>query len=1018
MRIAIVGAGQGGSAVLHALRADPEIQVVGITDVNPDAPGLKLARESGIAVSESIASLPSYDLVINVTGSRQISEQIRRCLPDNAEIIEGNSTRLFCDQIARRQQDQEQTNRMLAELKQLHDLSRKLNATDDLTDMLTLVLEESMHVTDMPAGSISLYNRDTNTLSLAVAFGFSSAFNDQPAWEVRKGGLTEHILTEETLFVVTDVNDAQTGFKRNPVLAAEGVESLIAVSLTLNSTIVGILYVDDFKPHACSDDQLRMLSMLAEQAAQSIQKARLIEGLHKRKDELKDLNEGLESRIISRTRELTRANEELVRADQAKSQFISNMSHELRTPLTSINGFSEILLDGLFGSVNEQQHTYLETILASGRHLLELINDILDMSKIEAGRMSLKLEQLDVEHLIEDVIPVLDGYASKAGVSIRVEGAAGLPPLPVDRTKFKQILYNLCSNAIKFSPEGGEVVIIAGQSDEPATAEGGEGYSTLKISVQDAGIGIAPQDIERIFAPFEQVESSHSRRFEGTGLGLALTKRMVEMHGGRLEVSSEPGKGSCFSFSLPLDMPPALAAMSAHATPADTETPVLTGLESIAHTISHKPLPTDAEAPLILVADDDPAARELLTLHLSEAGYRVKRAANGEEALAKARELRPFLILLDVMMPGKDGWEVLQELKLDEETADIPVMMCSVAEGKDLSFALGATDYMSKPINRDVLAKKMAALSLGRKSGDKPVHILVIDDDADIRNLYEAMLADQNYRVHTAASGAEGLQMAATIEPDIILLDLMMPEMDGFAVVEALKTNPRLRNIPIVVVTAKELSVAERLQLTGQVEDLVAKDGFSKDQLLEQVHHFEQVYPQSAGLKDTVSGLMNHRYLQLRLAQEICTAKRAEKSLCCILFDLDNFSAFCDAAGQAHAHAALRKIGDFLMRDSRGSDVASRYRIDEFAMILPFCEQQAACRVAARFKEVIDVYPFPQEDVLGEHGLTTSVGVAVYPDDGDTPEALMQTALKLVKSAKEHGKNSVACLQDGKVKIL
>ncbi len=1012
MRIAIVGGGSGGSAVLRVLHTDPDIKLVGIVDVNSRAPGLKLARKFGVAVSDSIARLPPCDLVINVTGSKQVGEQIRQHLPDSAEIIEGNATRLFCDQIARRQRGKEQADRMLAELKHLDALSRKLNATDRLADMLAMVLEESMHATDMSAGSISLYDGDTNTLSLAVASGFSPAFSAQPAWKIRKGGLTERILGERTLFVVTDVHDASMDFKRNTILASEGVESLIAAPLMLNSTIVGILYVDDFKPRAFSDDQLRILSLLAESAAQSIQKARLVKGLRHRKDELKELNERLEARVISRTHDLARANEELVRADQAKSGFISNMSHELRTPLTSINGFSEILLDELFGPVNEQQHIYLETILSSGRHLLELINDILDMAKIEAGRMSLKLELLDVERLVEEVTPVLIGYANKTDVSIRVTGMSGLPPVPVDRTRFKQILYNLCSNAIKFSPEGGEITVTAGLAHEAAANEGGEGYPTLRVSVRDAGIGIAPQDIERIFAPFEQVESSHSRRFEGTGLGLSLTRRMVEMHGGHIDVESEPGKGSCFSFSLPLETAPDPLQTTASGTKADRQT--VSSLDST----SHKPLPTSANAPLILVVDDDPDARELLTLYLTEAGYRVKRAANGEDALVLARDLHPFLILLDVMMPGKDGWEVLQELKLDETTADIPAMMCSVVEGRELSFALGATDYMTKPVDREALRQKLTALSLGRKRSDHPVHILAIDDDADVRELYTAMLAGPHYRVHTAAGGAEGLSMAKAIEPDVILLDLMMPEMDGFAVIEALKAYPRLRDVPIIVITAKELSVAERLQLTGQVEDLMAKNGFTKEQLLHQVHHFERVYPQHAGLKDPVSGLMNHRYLQLRLAQEICRAQRAEQRFSCILFDLDNFSTFCDAAGQAYAHTALRKIGDFLIRDSRGSDVASRYRIDEFAMVLAGCEQGPALRVANRFRGVIEAYPFPKEEALGGHGLTLSAGVVMYPDNGDTPEALMAAAHELVKSAKEHGKNCVACMQDKKVTIL
>jgi diguanylate cyclase (GGDEF)-like protein len=298
------------------------------------------------------------------------------------------------------------------------------------------------------------------------------------------------------------------------------------------------------------------------------------------------------------------------------------------------------------------------------------------------------------------------------------------------------------------------------------------------------------------------------------------------------------------------------------------------------------------------------------------------------------------------------------------------------------------------------------------------VHLLAVDDDPKILDLYRGFLSTEEYRVHTATSGKEGLSVAEAVEPDVILLDLMMPEMDGFAVVEELKQHPRLRETPVIVVTAKELSVAERLQLTGHVEELISKSSFDREQLMRQIRHFEQLYPQRAGLKDAVSGLLNHRYLQLRLGQEISRASRTEQRFSCVLFDLDNFNKFCEMAGQAYAHTALRKVGEFLTRDSRGSDVASRYRIDEFAMILADTEPEPALKVANRFRYSIEIYPFPREEELGEHGLTISAGVASYPDDGETPEALMQACQRLVQVAKENGKNRVAYYQKGEAKLL
>ncbi|MDQ6951310.1 MAG: response regulator [Mariprofundales bacterium] len=1019
MRVVIVGAGRGGAAMLGVLHSDSNIEIVGVVDANDAAQGLALARRYGIPVADSIDKMEGYALAINVTGQAELSEVIRQHLPEGAELIEGVSARFFYDQLIKRQQEQEHIQAMLADLAHLNNLGQRLNAVDSLDEMLTMVLNEAMFVAQAPAGSVSLYDAEAHHLALEVSHGFSAAFDHQASWPVRAGGLTEQILNSRKPFVVNDVHDSSVGFTPNAVLDREGVEALLAVPLVLDDLPVGILYVDDFVPREFETEQLRLISLLAGQAAQSIQKVRMIKELHRGKDALTSLNEDLEARIMTRTRDLRMANEELVRVGQAKSQFISNMSHELRTPLTSINGFSELLIDELFGPINDQQRSYLENILSSGKHLLELINRILDMAKIESGRMGLELDRFDVSRVIEDVCNVLQGFAAKAGVTLEFAVDDGVPVMLIDRTKFKQILYNLCSNALKFSPEGGVVTVRAQMVELPATGDGQQVLQGLRVSVQDQGIGIAKKDIQRIFNPFEQVDGGHARRFEGTGLGLSLTKRLVELHGGNVDVTSELEQGSCFSFTLPVETVEEEALLAQHgrierrSEDDSIATPVQVTLKD-----HHKLTSVAPDAPLILVVDDDQGSQELATLYLTEAGYRVCRASDGYEALDRAREEHPFLIMLDVMMPGKDGWEVLQELKLDPSTAEIPVMMCSVAEGQELGVALGATDYISKPINRKALSAKLAALSLGRKRGGQTTHILAVDDDAKIRELYVGALSADGYRVHTAASGREALEKAAAIEPDVILLDLMMPEMDGFAVVEALKQHPRLHDIPVIVVTAKELTVAERMQLAGKVEDLVSKEGISKESLIAQVHHFEQIYPQRAGLQDPVSGLLNHRYLQLRLSQEISRAARTEQPFSVVLFDIDDFNKFCEVAGQANAQTALHKIGEFLLRDSRGSDVASRYRIDEFAIVLTGTEQAAAVRVASRYRNTIESYPFPKEETLGEHGLTVSAGVAHYPEDGATPEELMASCQKMVRKAKDEGKNRVAYIQAGEVTII
>lgn len=1006
-RLAIVGAGRGGESILRVLQDDGNIDVVAVSDANPDAPGLKLAKAVGIPVCHDLSELPEADIVINVTGSARVSAELRSHFSDGAEIVEGRSAYFFYDQLSKRKGEKERVEALLGAFKHLNSLGRMLNASASLDQMLELVLKEAIQVTGSPAGTISIYDAESRSLTLGCSIGFSADFDQQQPWVLRSGGVTERIFRERKPFVVNDTA-ATEGFNLSDMAAREGVKALVAAPLMLESEIVGILYVNDFEGRDYNENQLLMLDLMANEAAHAIQKARLFMAVKQEKAELKSLNEHLESRVLDRTRELTRTNEELVRASRAKSQFLSNMSHELRTPLTSINGFSEFLLDGFVGELNDAQSKYLKNINVAGKHLLELINGILDLSKIEAGKMALKLEMVDIHRLLEEVLLVLEGYATKANVQLKLSCPDDIPELLIDRTKFKQILYNLCSNAIKFSPDGGEVAIGIGYDNASLiNGQDADGYHTLCTSVHDQGIGIPEEAQASIFNPFEQVDGSHSRSYEGTGLGLTLTKRLVEMHGGNISVESAPGEGSTFTFILPIEDAEQLA-----------QEPAITEARRAAIASSDdKPLSINTDSPQILIVDDDPHTLEIITLYLTNAGYRVCHAMNGEEALDAARKKRPFLILLDVMMPGKDGWEVLQELKIDPETSDIPVVMCTVSENEELGIALGATDYLTKPFDRESIISKLASLSKGIHKRRRTTHILAIDDDEKIRELYEATLPTEGYKVHTAANGPDGLKLAEQVEPDIILLDLMMPGMDGFEVAERLKQQPRTREIPIIVVSAKELTMNERIRLMGHIEECVSKDGFSPKRLLEEIHQFETIYPQQAGLKDPVSGLLNHRYFQIRLTQELSRSERNSQSMACVLFDLDHFSRFCESAGTAYMHAALRKIGNFFIGNLRGSDTATRHRVDEFALLLPQCELDMAIMVVSRLKNMIEAYPFPGEEALGEHGLTACAAITMFPEDGGSPDTLLARAQELLKTAREHGGNKLAYRQLGEVII-
>jgi PAS domain S-box-containing protein len=511
-------------------------------------------------------------------------------------------------------------------------------------------------------------------------------------------------------------------------------------------------------------------------------------------------------------------------ANRAKSQFLANMSHELRTPLNAIIGFSEILVDQIFGPLNDKQIKYINNILSSGRHLLQLINDILDLSKIEAGRIQLDLTQVNVETVLHHVQTIVKTLASKKGITLTVQIEQSPLTVTVDEAKFKQILYNLLSNAIKFTPEGGHVKVTAslesGEEIQVGEKEPLISFPTqfIKISVSDTGIGIKPEDQERIFREFEQVDSSYARKQQGTGLGLALTRKLVELLGGQIWVESEgEGKGSIFSFTLPL-------------VPKKTDKCRLIIPEPAFIYPKSDPLKSDLY-PLVLVVEDDLSTSELLRKYLAEAGYAVATAFNGKQALDLARKLKPAAITLDILLPDKHGLEVLAELKSLPDTRDIPVIVVSITEDRQLGFSLGIMEWFVKPVNRDRLIEVLNKVRIVR--GTKITTVLIIDDEPQTVELLTDIAQTHGYRTLQAYTGQEGIRLAREKRPDIIIVDLIMPEMNGFDVVRELRKDEGTREISIVIFTAKELTQEERKQLNMSVQGIVSKS--SREDLLQEL---------------------------------------------------------------------------------------------------------------------------------------------------------------------------------------
>ncbi|MCX6022085.1 MAG: response regulator [Chloroflexi bacterium] len=557
--------------------------------------------------------------------------------------------------------------------------------------------------------------------------------------------------------------------------AVPQARSMVAAPLHGGDNIMGVLSLRAEAVNAFGSEHLALAQIIASHISVAMARAQLIE-------QLRFQNAALEE------------------ASRLKSEFLANMSHELRTPLNAIIGFSELLLDDPDDDYDrETQFTYLETIHSSGRHLLALINDILDLSKVEAGKMELHLESFPLAEVIAQVLATVQPLAGRKQI-VLASDTGGVGELVADMGKVKQILYNLLSNAIKFTPDAGRVSVAARRLD-----------SFIEFSVADTGIGISPQDQERIFQEFQQLDTGPDRRYEGTGLGLTLTRRFAELHGGRIWVESAPGEGSRFIVTLPLRLEP------------DAEPQ--TGQDALVSA----PFGPDGR-PLVLVVEDDPASANLMSLYLGRGGYRTEVAGDGRKALEKARSLTPSAILLDVMLPELDGWEVLRALKLDHATRDIPVAIVSVLDDEQLGFALGAVDYFVKPVDRQVLLDRLARLTLSAPSHD--LSVLVIDDDPAALELAAGILEPAGFAVLRAAGGAEGIALAQHRQPSVVLLDLMMPEVSGFDVVAALRSDPATQAIPILVLTAKDLTDEDKVALRGQVAAVLRKGAFAGVELL------------------------------------------------------------------------------------------------------------------------------------------------------------------------------------------
>jgi len=669
----------------------------------------------------------------------------------------------------------EALSKTVGQLTALGEVGQAISSTLDLETMLKTVVSRAVQLAGLDGGSIFEFDEKAEEFQLRATENVHGEYLAMlRTTPIRKGvGAIGRAGQTGEPVQIPDIQDKSFKTPLRDALIRAGYRAVLVVPLLREGRVIGVLSVTRKSSGPFAPEVIDLLKTFASQSALAIQNARLF-------------------------REIEEKGKQLQAASQMKSQFLANMSHELRTPLNAIIGVTEMLHEDAVDLKREDELEPLERVLRAAKHLLALINDILDLSKVEAGKMDIHIESFAIAPLVTDVVQTISTMAAKNENKVVVDCPADLGMMKADQTRIRQALLNLASNASKFT-EHGTVTIAARRGMEA-------GREWVTMAVTDTGIGLTPEQMGKLFQDFVQADASTTRKYGGTGLGLAISRRFCQMMGGDITVASEPGRGSTFTIRLPAEAGEVQPAAAARVNT------------------------TASGAPTILVVDDDQTVREMMERYLSREGFTVVTASGGQEGLRLARDLHPAAITLDIMMPDIDGWTVLAAIKGDPELADIPVILMSIVDEKKRGYALGATDYMVKPVDRAQLSGALRNIC-----GVAGRQVLLVDDDDTMRRGMRKALEQDGWQVSEAENGRVALARLNETRPDIIMLDLMMPEMDGFEFLVEMRARAEWRDIPVLVVTAKDLTAEERSRLNGDVERVLQKGASELDELLREI---------------------------------------------------------------------------------------------------------------------------------------------------------------------------------------